>query len=527
MCGIFAYSGEGPSPKTLEQNFHSISHRGPDSHVVAKGPDHFIGFHRLAIMDLSSRGNQPFASTSWVLVCNAEIYNSPALRSEFPGFRFASESDCEVILALLERNPDPCAICQQLDGEFAWVAWDKKSCRFVAGRDPLGIRPLFYGRTGKPGSIAFASEAKALHGWCYEVHPFPPGHVFDGQRFVPYCDVTGAKGPKVSNPVEAMAGIRDRLMSAVDKRLTADAPLGFLLSGGLDSSLVCALAARHGRKLRTFSVGIDHDPIDLGWARRVATHLNTEHTEIIFTMKDVLNVIPEIVAFTETWDVTTIRASIGMYLLCKGIREKTDIKALLTGEVSDELFGYKYTDFAPTPEAFQKEAEKRILEIFQYDVLRADRCLAAHAFEARVPFADWNFVDFVMSIDPKLKMNTTGVGKYLLRQSFANDNLLPHDILFREKAAFSDAVGHSMVDGIKAEAETLYSDAELAKESARFNHGTPLSKEGLMYRNLFEEIYPGRAHWIKDHWLPNRSWQNCNVTDPSARQLPNYGKSGV
>jgi asparagine synthase (glutamine-hydrolysing) len=215
-----------------------------------------------------------------------------------------------------------------------------------------------------------------------------------------------------------------------------------------------------------------------------------------------------------------------MYLVCKYIREKTEVRVLLTGEVSDEMFGYKYTDFAPDAKAFQDEAAKRIRELYFYDVLRADRCIAAHGLEARVPFSDTAFVQYVMSIDPKLKMNTTGVGKYLLRMSFQEAKILPESILMREKAAFSDAVGHSMVDILKAYADAKYSDEEFKTKSSKLGPITPISKEGLLYREIFSSYYPGREGMIPAYWLPNSTWTNCGVLDPSARYLPNYGASG-
>jgi asparagine synthase (glutamine-hydrolysing) len=215
----------------------------------------------------------------------------------------------------------------------------------------------------------------------------------------------------------------------------------------------------------------------------------------------------------------------GMYLLSKYIHENTNIKVIMTGEISDEIFGYKYTDFAPTPEAFQKEAEKRLTEIYMYDVLRADRCISSNGLEARVPFGDLDFVKYVMSIKPEKKMNYTGIGKYLLRKAF-EDEYLPQDILYREKAAFSDAVGHSSVDNLKAYAEELYSDEDLQRAKAKYTFATPISKESLMYRDIFERHFPGRAGLVKDFWMPNKEWENCNVNDPSARVLPNYGKSG-
>lgn len=217
----------------------------------------------------------------------------------------------------------------------------------------------------------------------------------------------------------------------------SDAPIGYLLSGGLDSSLVCAIASKlNDKPIRTFAIGMESDPIDLKYAKQVADYLGTEHTEIIITKQDLLNNLREVIFHLETYDITTIRASMAMYLLCKYIHENTDIKVIMTGEVSDELFGYKYTDFAPSPQAFQDEAKKRIKELYMYDVLRADRCISAHALEGRVPFADIDFVDYAMSIDPVKKMNTYNKGKYLLRHAFEDMNYLPNDILFREKALF-------------------------------------------------------------------------------------------
>ena len=280
----------------------------------------------------------------------------------------------------------------------------------------------------------------------------------------------------------------------MEKRLDADAPLGFLLSGGLDSSLVCAISAKLLKKpIRTFAIGMRSDAIDLKYAREVAEYLHADHTEVIITPEDVIQALPEVVALLGTYDITTIRASIGMYLVCKAIHEQTDLRVLLTGEISDELFGYKYTDFAPSPEAFQEESAKRIRELHMYDVLRADRCISVNSLEARVPFGDLDFVQYVMSIDP---------------------------------AAFSDAVGHSMVDDLKAYAEQKYTDEEFETLRRKYDFAQPFTKESLLYRELFEQYYPGQAHMIVDFWMPNKSWAGCDVDDPSARVLANYGDSG-
>jgi asparagine synthase (glutamine-hydrolysing) len=216
-----------------------------------------------------------------------------------------------------------------------------------------------------------------------------------------------------------------------------------------------------------------------------------------------------------------------MYLVCRAIHETTDIRVLLTGEISDELFGYKYTDFAPSPEAFQAEAEKRVRELHMYDVLRADRCISVNSLEARVPFGDLAFVKYVMALDPAMKINTYGKGKYLLRHAFEGQGLLPDSILWREKAAFSDAVGHSMVDYLKEYAAKRYTDEEFEMLRRKYTHAQPFTKESLLYREIFEKYYPGQAEMITDFWMPNKEWDGCNVDDPSARVLSNYGASGV
>ncbi len=299
-----------------------------------------------------------------------------------------------------------------------------------------------------------------------------------------------------------------------------------MLFRSLDSSLVCAIAARMTDKpIRTFAIGMDTDPIDLKYAREVADYIHSSHTEFTMTRDDVIAALPQVVALLGTFDITTIRASIGMYLCCKAIHEQTGVRVLMTGEVSDELFGYKYTDFAPSAEAFQAEAARRIQELHMYDVLRADRYISVNSMEARVPFADLDFVQYVMSIDPAKKLNTYGIGKYLLRRAFEKDQLLPDRILWREKAAFSDAVGHSMVDALKAYAETQCTDS-LQAACAAYPTVPPFTKESLLYRRIFEQNYPGQTHLITGFWMPNPAWEGCNVKDPSARVLSNYGASG-
>ena len=307
----------------------------------------------------------------------------------------------------------------------------------------------------------------------------------------------------------------------------SDAKVGFLLSGGLDSSLVCAIAAKESKApIKTFAIGMSEDAIDLKYARQVADFIGADHTEVYMTPDEVTAALEDVIHLLGTFDITTVRASMGMYLVCKAIHENTDIRVLLTGEISDELFGYKYTDFAPNAEEFQMESEKRVRELHMYDVLRADRCISVNSLEARVPFGDLDFVKYVMSIDPEIKMNKYSKGKYLLRHAFEGLGYLPDGILWREKAAFSDAVGHSMVDYLKEYTETTYSDTEFKEKCKKYTHAAPFTKESLLYREIFEKYYPGQSEMIVDFWMPNKSWEGCNVNDPSARVLSNYGQSG-
>ena len=484
-----------------------------------------LGFHRLAIMGLHPEGMQPFELHGSYLVCNGEIYGFDRFKAELSKtHHFISESDCEVLLPLYEKyGTDMFAM---LDAEFALILFDARTGGFLAARDPIGIRPLYYGYD-KAGVILFASEPKNLVGLTDQIMPFPPGHYYKDGQFVCYRDIAHVEAVCHDDLETVCRRIHDKLVAGVEKRLVADAKVGFLLSGGLDSSLVCAIAQKKSAApIRTFAIGMSEDAIDLKYAKQVADYIGSDHTEVIMTRQLVLDSLEDVIHLLGTFDITTIRASMGMYLLCKWIHENTDIRVLLTGEISDELFGYKYTDFAPSAEEFQKEAEKRIRELHMYDVLRADRCISVNSLEARVPFGDLDFVQYVMSVDPAKKMNVYGKGKYLLRHAFEGD-YLPHDILYREKAAFSDAVGHSMVDHLKAFAERYYTDAEFETLRQKYSHAQPFTKESLLYREIFEKYYPGQAEMVVDFWMPNKSWEGCNVNDPSARVLANYGDSGV
>ena len=525
MCSIMGYCDACADTEAFTRGFLQTVSRGPDDSRIVDVGRGLLGFHRLAIMGLTPEGMQPFELDGSYVVCNGELYGFQKLKDELTakGYTFQSGSDCELLLPLWrEHGVD---MFRLLDAEFALILYDGKSGEFIAARDPIGIRPLYYG-FDKKGVIVFASEAKNLTGLCDVILPFPPGHYYKDGKFVCYDDITKVDQVCDDDLETVCKNIHKKLVAGVHKRLVADAKVGFLLSGGLDSSLVCAIAARESKTpIRTFAIGMREDAIDLKYAREVADYIGSDHTEVIMTREQVLDSLDFVIKMLGTFDITTIRASMGMYLLCKWIHENTDIRVLLTGEISDELFGYKYTDFAPSAEEFQKESEKRIRELHMYDVLRADRCISVNSLEARVPFGDLDFVRYVLAIDPAKKMNVYGKGKYLLRHAFEGD-YLPHDILYREKAAFSDAVGHSMVDHLKAFAEDCYTDEQFEARRTRFAHAQPFTKESLLYREIFEKYYPGQSDMIVDFWMPNKAWEGCDVNDPSARVLSNYGASG-
>lgn len=524
MCSIIGLSKCDDFEK-IKKSFEKSNSRGPDGTSYYNANSALLGFKRLAIMGLNEFGMQQFSYDDKVLVCNGEIYGFRDIKIELlkKGYSFKSDSDCEILLPLFKEFGFE--MFSKLDAEFALIIYDKKEDKIIAARDPLGIRPLYYGKSKSNDTYIFASEPKILVDLVEDIFPFPPGYYFDGEKFIQYSFITDVES-KHTRMRDVEKNIHSLLVEGVRKRLDSDAPIGFLLSGGLDSSLVCSIATKILKKpIETFAIGMEKDAIDLKYAKEVADYLKTNHHEVIITRDDVISSLEEVIYNLATYDITTIRASVGMYLLCKYIHENTDIKVLLTGEISDELFGYKYTDYAPNPEEFQKESKKRIDEIHMYDVLRADRCISSNSLEARVPFGDLAFVKYVMEIDPKIKMNRYNKGKYLLRKAFEGD-YLPKDILYREKAAFSDAVGHSLVEDIKEFAEDYYTDEEFEINRKKYTFAQPFTKESLMYREIFEKYYPGQAHMIKDFWMPNKSWKGCDVDDPSARFLKNYGDSG-
>ena len=459
MCAILGFTSPSLKKEQVLPYFEKTKSRGPDDTRLEPAGSGMLGFHRLAIMGLHPEGMQPFHRGGDMAVCNGELYGFRPVKKalEAKGYVFASDSDCEIILPLWQEYGTE--MFAGLDAEFAMIIYDSTSDSLVAARDPIGIRPLFYGYLAD-GSIIFASEAKNLVGLCAHVFPFPPGHYYKDGKFVRYTDLTTVTRYSSDDLDTVTKKIREKLISAVEKRLDADAPLGFLLSGGLDSSLVCAISAKLlGKKIRTFAIGMDLDPIDLKYAKETADFIGAEHTEVTMTRQQVLDSLETVIALLGTYDITTIRASMGMYLCCKAIHEQTDVRVLMTGEISDELFGYKYTDFAPSPAEFQKEAEKRVRELHMYDVLRADRCTApglpaggkkrgqsfsltrmscapTAAFpstrSARVPFRRSGFCKYIMSIS-RTENRTPMIWENICCTSIADDHILPDDILWQRK----------------------------------------------------------------------------------------------
>lgn len=527
MCSIIGFCDKRAQFEVVKTALLKTVSRGPDATRIVNTGNGYLGFNRLSIMGLNEAGMQPFnLDGSWV-VCNGEIYGFRSMKERLmtQGYTFKSDSDCEILLPLYKEYGTE--MFRMLDAEYALIIYDAETGSYIAARDPFGIRPLYYGKTDD-GIMTFASEPKNLVGLCHEIKPFPPGHYYKDGEFHCYHDISKVNKYNLRDDLETISThIHDLLIKGVEKRLDADAPVGFLLSGGLDSSLVCAISAKLLNKpIETYAIGMDIDAIDLKYAREVADFIGSNHHEVIINKDSVVNAIEPVIVALGTYDITTVRASIGMYLLCKAIHEQSDIRVLLTGEISDEIFGYKYTDFAPSAEEFQKEAEKRVRELHMYDVLRADRCISVNSLEARVPFGDLDFVDYVMHIDPEKKLNKYNKGKYLLRHAFEKDHILPESILMREKAAFSDAVGHSLKDDIAEYAEAHYTDEEFKEKCAQYTHATPFTKESLLFREIFEKHYPGQSEMIVDFWMPNKTWPGCNVNDPSARVLSNYGDSG-
>jgi len=462
-----------------------------------------MAHERLAIVDPAS-GKQPLFTEDkkLVLAANGEIYNHRELRKQFEGnYNFQTESDCEVILALYKEKG--VSFLDEMNGIFGFAIYDVEKDKYFVARDHMGIIPLYIG-WDKHGTFYVASELKALEGVCTKIELFPPGHYMSSKdgKFVKWYKRDWTDYEAVKNNETSIKEIKEALEAAVHRQLMSDVPYGVLLSGGLDSSVISAIAKKYSQmrieaddkteawwpQLHSFAVGLDGSP-DLVAARKVADHIDTIHHEIKFTIQEGLDAIRDVIYNLETYDITTIRASTPMYLLARVIKSM-GIKMVLSGEGADELFGgYLYFHKAPNAQEFHEELNRKLDRLHKFDCLRANKSMSAWGIEARVPFLDKNFMDVAMRINPEDKMCGNGkMEKAILRSSF--EGYLPKEILWRQKEQFSDGVGYSWIDGLKAYVESQVTDLQLESASHRFPVNTPDSKEAYFYRSVFEDKYP-------------------------------------
>ena len=472
-----------------------------------------LAHERLAIVDVES-GAQPLygggadaePGARTVLAVNGEIYNHRELRrGTADGYPFRTGSDCEVILALYERAPDGAAAwLNELSGIFAFALYDEARDRYLIARDPIGVMPLYMGRDAE-GRLYAASEMKALIDACPEIHDLPPGHLLDSRtgNLERYYHPAWREPDAVAGGASDPGLVREALEAAVRRQLMSDVPYGVLLSGGLDSSIVSALAMKFSRRrvetggreeawwprLHSFAIGLEGGP-DLAAARAAAEAIGTVHHEIVYTMQEGLDALSDVIRHLETFDVTTVRASTPMYLMARRIKAM-GIKMVLSGEGADEVFGgYLYFHRAPDWRAFHEETVRKLDQLHKYDCLRANKSMAAWGVEARVPFLDREFLDVAMALDPEAKRPAEGrMEKDILRRAF--EGLLPDEILWRQKEQFSDGVGYGWIDGLRALAEEEVGDGQLARAAARFPTNPPLTKEAYLYRSIFTRHFPG------------------------------------
>lgn len=489
-------------PEVLKMS-KKIRHRGPDWSGIWCGPDAILAHERLSIVDPES-GGQPLktADGKVILAVNGEIYNHRDIRKRYEGkYQFLTGSDCEVILALYrDKGVD---FLEDLNGIFAFALYDSEADRYIVARDPIGVIPLYMG-TDREGHRYFASELKALEGVCDVIEPFLPGHVYDsatGEITRWYHRDWESYDTVKDNPT-SIPELREALEAAVRRQLMSDVPYGVLLSGGLDSSIISAVAAKYAPmrieesgkeaawwpRLHSFAVGLKGAP-DLVAARKVAEHIGTVHHEINYTVQEGLDAIRDVIYYLETYDVTTVRASTPMYLLARVIKSM-GIKMVLSGEGADEIFGgYLYFHKAPSAQAFHEETVRKLSKLHLYDCLRANKALSAWGVEGRVPFLDKEFLDVAMRLNPADKMARDGkMEKWVLRKAF--EDLLPKEICWRQKEQFSDGVGYSWIDSLKEITASQVTDEMMRNAHRRFPVNTPMNKEEYYYRMIFEEHFP-------------------------------------
>ncbi len=510
MCGIVAIlnvkeQSQAWREKALRMS-QKIRHRGPDWSGVYSGGSAILCHERLSIVDPESGGQPLYASDGkQVLAVNGEIYNHQNIRRQYAGrYDFKTKSDCEVILALYrEKGPD---FLEDLNGIFAFTLYDVEKDAFLIARDPIGVIPLYIGYDAD-GTVYVASELKALEGQCERYEPFLPGHYYWSAEpgMKRYYQRDWMEYESVKENGSSVAAIRDSLEGAVRRQLMSDVPYGVLLSGGLDSSVISAVAEKYSEmrieddsktkaywpRLHSFAVGLKGAP-DLAKARRVADHIGTVHHEINYTVQEGLDAIRDVIYYIETYDVTTVRASTPMYLLARVIKSM-GIKMVLSGEGADEIFGgYLYFHKAPNAKAFHEETVRKLSKLYLYDCLRANKSLSAWGVEGRVPFLDKEFLDVAMRTNPDAKMCPGGeMEKKIVREAFAD--MLPEEIAWRQKEQFSDGVGYSWIDKLKEITSQKVSDEEMAHASERFPINPPRNKEEYYYRSIFAEHFPSES----------------------------------
>ncbi len=553
MCGIVGIFNIKSQPEKLRQRALSqsskIRHRGPDWSGIYVGKTAILAHERLSIVDPQS-GSQPLKTKEGdvILAVNGEIYNHREIRQQFEGkYEFQTGSDCEVILALYKQKGID--FLEDLSGIFAFALYDEAADEYLIARDPVGVIPLYIGHD-TDGHLCVASELKALEGFCAEYEVFLPGHYYSSrtgkmERWYKrdWKDYDAVKDSQINGE-----DIRQALMSAVQRQLMSDVPYGVLLSGGLDSSIVSAIAKKFAAKrietdskhdawwpqLHSFAVGLKDSP-DLAAARKVAEYIGTVHHEINYTIQEGLDAIRDVIYYIETYDVTTVRASTPMYLLARVIKSM-GIKMVLSGEGADEIFGgYLYFHKAPDAKAFHEETVRKLSKLYLYDCLRANKSLAAWGVEGRVPFLDKEFLDVAMRLDPEKKMATDGkIEKHILRKAF--EDMLPESVCWRQKEQFSDGVGYGWIDTLKKITSEAVSDEMMAHVKERFPVNPPMNKEEYYYRSIFEEHFPSRSAALTVPSIPSVACSTAEalawdasfrkLNDPSGRAVSGVHQKG-
>ncbi|AZQ45049.1 asparagine synthase B [Nonlabens ponticola] len=510
MCGIVAVfdlkkESSDQREKVLELS-KKLRHRGPDWSGIYCGDNAILAHERLTIVDPQS-GGQPLYSPDGkiVLAVNGEIYNHQEIRDRYAAsYKFKTKSDCEVILALYQdKGMD---FLDELTGMYGFALYDSDKDIFMAARDHQGIIPLYYGRDDM-GQLYIASELKALEGTCKEIAPFPPGHYYTStsNEFVKWYDRDWKEYNAVKDNTSSVADLKKAMEDSVHRHLMSDVPYGVLLSGGLDSSIVSAVAKKYAARrvesgdhadawwpqLHSFAIGLEGSP-DLEAAQVVADHIGTVHHSVNFTIQEGLDAVKDVIYYLETYDVTTVRASTPMYLLARVIKSM-GIKMVLSGEGSDEIFGgYLYFHKAPNAQEFHKETVRKLDTLHLYDNLRANKSLAAWGIEGRVPFLDKEFMDVAMRLNPQDKMCGNGkMEKHILREAF--EDYLPKSVAWRQKEQFSDGVGYNWIDTLKETVNEQVTDEIMAAASFKFKINPPQNKEEYYYRSIFEGHFPSDA----------------------------------